>query len=382
MANTQPCREDHKTFFEQLQIAEGLDLRDNRGKEHDLAVILVGVVLAILSNRDGNLSSIHRHMKNHYSQLLQELELNDYDCSVVSRSHLPIILGKVSAKVFTQLIFANFGVKLSKKQKKWFAVDGKEMRGSIKKGEKRGEVVVQAVEQESGATHSQTYYQGNKESEIESGRSLMKENGLLGENLTMDALHCNPTTLSMIAEKGRYVVGLKENQPELKRVISEEIKRSKPRYRTQKSEKQSGRIETRKYAVYDIEKVAKDERWEKSKIKIVIKVDRERIEVKTGKENRETSLYISNERGQMKESCEAIRKHWQVEVNNHVRDMTLAEDKLCVKKPIVNRVMAGVRTLALAILKLTKCCNKKAKLDDFADDFGSLILCLKSIHFL
>ena len=62
-----------------------MDLRDNRGKEHDLAVILMGVMLAILSNRDGNLSSLHRHMENHYAQLLEELKLENYNCQVVSR---------------------------------------------------------------------------------------------------------------------------------------------------------------------------------------------------------------------------------------------------------------------------------------------------------
>ena len=35
----QPCQENNRSFFEKLQSAEGLDLRDNRGKKHDLAVI-------------------------------------------------------------------------------------------------------------------------------------------------------------------------------------------------------------------------------------------------------------------------------------------------------------------------------------------------------
>ncbi|MGI8884309.1 MAG: hypothetical protein ACR2IA_08695 [Pyrinomonadaceae bacterium] len=60
-----PCQENSRSFFGKLQNAEGLDLRDNRGKRHDLAVVLVGVTLAVLSNRDGSLSSIQRHLKNH-----------------------------------------------------------------------------------------------------------------------------------------------------------------------------------------------------------------------------------------------------------------------------------------------------------------------------
>ncbi len=39
IANMPPCQEDSRSFFEKLQNAEGLDLRDNRGKRHDLAVV-------------------------------------------------------------------------------------------------------------------------------------------------------------------------------------------------------------------------------------------------------------------------------------------------------------------------------------------------------
>lgn len=282
-----------------------------------------------------------------------------------------------------RLIFADFGVKLSRKQKQWFALDGKEMRGSIKKKETRGEALVQAVEHHSGAIQGQGYYQGNKESEIETGRQLMKESGLLGEKVTLDALPCNPTTLEMLAEKGTYVVGLKDNQKELKRVVSEEIASSEPIYATpQESEKQSGRLETRQYEVYEVEKVAKAQRWNQSGIKIAIQVERERIELGSGKRSVETSLYLSNESEDLPEVCHAIRKHWQVEVTNNLRDTTLAEDKLCVKETTVNRVLAGIRTLVLGLLRLTKCANKKARLDNFADNFGDLVCWLKSIHFL
>ena len=94
------------------------------------------------------MTSIWRQMKNYYVQLMQHLPLEDDDCGVVSRSHLPIILSKVSGAVFDGLIFAEYGIKLSKKQRKWFAVDSKELKGSIKKGDKRGEAVVQVVEYE------------------------------------------------------------------------------------------------------------------------------------------------------------------------------------------------------------------------------------------
>lgn len=345
-------------------------------------MVLTGVILALLSNRDGNLSSVWRHLRNNYAELLPHLPLENYERGVVSRSHLPIILGKVSRKVFERLIFAEYAIKLDKKQRKWFAVDSKELKGSIKKGEKRGEAVVQAVEHETQTIQAQDYYAGNKESEIEKSRELIKENGLLEEKVSFDALHCNPKTLRMMAEKGSYVVGLKNNQVKLQESVNEAIGTSKPIYKTATEEKQSGRVEVRKYEVYSLEEMKREARWETSQIKIAIRVVRETTAVEGGKETLEESWYLSNEVKNPAEICRAIRRHWQVEVNNNVRDTTLAEDQLCAKEPSVSRVMAGVRTLVLALLRKTGCSNKKEQMDDFADDFSLLINWLKSIHFL
>ena len=194
--------------------------------------------------------------------------------------------------------------------------------------------------------------------------------------------HCNPQTLELIAKKGKYMVGLKDNQEKLKEAVNEALARSQPIYEIEKSEKQCGRVETRKYEIYEIGEIEKAKRWGKSQLKIAIRVSRERNEVERGKKSRQVSLYLSNETGKPAEIWQAIRKHWQVEVNNNMRDTTLAEDKLCIKESTVNRVMAGVRTLVLGLLRLTKCQNKKAQLDNFADNFGYLIYWLKSIHFL
>jgi predicted transposase YbfD/YdcC len=347
-----------------------------------VAVVLTGVILAILCNRDGTLSSIWRHLKNNYTELLQHLPLEKYERGVVSRSHLPILLSKISGVVFDRLMFAEYGIKLSKKQRTWFALDSKELKGSIKKGEKRGEAVVQAVEQETQRIQSQNYYAGNKESEIQMSRELIKENGLLNQKISFDALHCNPKTLEMMAEKGVYVVGLKSNQEKLTEAVNEVIASGKPIFEDETGDKQSGRVEVRSYEIYDVRKMKKEARWETSQIKIAIRVTRKTTWVESGKETVEESLYLSNEVKNAAEVCQAIRGHWQVEVSNNLRDTTLSEDDLCVKDPTINRVMAGVRTLVLALLRKTGCANKKAQMEDFGDNFKMLINWLKSIHFL
>ena len=42
---------------------------------------------------------------------------------------------------------------------------------------------------------------------------------------------------------------------------------------------------------------------------------------------------------QKNDYCKAIRKHWSVEVNNHIRDVTLKEDSLKTQiKPVTKKV--------------------------------------------
>ena len=326
-----PCESDNTSFFEKLQSCDGLDLRDNRGKRHELAIILLEVVLAILSNRDGKMSSIHRHLEFHHQSLLDFLGIKLKKC--VSRSHLPIVLSKVWVTELDALIFENYGIHLSEKQRKWFAVDGKELRGSIESGAKRGEVLVQAVAHETGDTQSQIYYNGRKESEVGTVRNLLEEQGLLGQKLSLDALHCKPKTLAMIAQaRGVYVVGLKRNQKELFNQMSEAGQKLPITSEVESSDRERGRLTTRNYQVFNLKAVKIGERWSQSKISSLVKVERKTVELKSGKETAETSYYLSNQKGKEKELCEAVRGHWQVEVNNHVRDVTFAEDDLRTKK--------------------------------------------------
>lgn len=63
------------TFYGKAQRSKTLDLRDIRGKIHDMPLILTEFILALLCNRDGNLSSIHRHMKNHHNLVVEFLGL-------------------------------------------------------------------------------------------------------------------------------------------------------------------------------------------------------------------------------------------------------------------------------------------------------------------
>ena len=88
------------------------------------------------------MSSLQRHFVNHYAKLTAVLRVEKR--RPVSRSQLPRILEKIAVEVFDDLIFSHFGVKLTEKERQWFAVNGKTLRRSIERGAKRGGVLVQA----------------------------------------------------------------------------------------------------------------------------------------------------------------------------------------------------------------------------------------------
>jgi len=301
------------------------------GNDTIIAVVLAGVVLALLSNRDGNLSSIQRHLKNHYEKLVAHLGVEQK--RAVSRAQLPLILGAVAVSVFDGLLFAHYGIKLNEAEREWFAIDGKELRGSIESGARRGEAVVQAISHSGQQVVAQDYYSGEKESEVPIVRKLLEAGGLASQKISLDALHCKPITLAMMAQsKGKYLVGLKENQKQLKKQVSLTSDKQAFFAKLKTAEKGHGRIEVREYEFYDVLEMKKCERWQGCQIRTAIKVKRERIELKSGKNSIEESYYVSNEVGNYEELAEAIRKHWQVETNNHIRDVSFKEDKMRSKK--------------------------------------------------
>ena len=322
------------TFYEELQKSETLDLRDNRGKKHDLSFVLLGLTIGLLRKRDGCLSSLHRSMKNKNTSLCHFLSIDIQP--VISRSHLPILLSKVHLPTFEELLFDYYGIELLEDEKSWFSVDGKELRGSILKGDKRGEAIVTIVKQDTREVLNQDYYSGKKESEQPCVRSVLVKGKATDEKITSDALYLNPRTTALIHRaNGRFIIGLKENQEELLEDMKMSCTYLKPQNQLFSTEKGHGRLEIRKYYQYDVSAEYFDSRWDKGVFKSLFKVVRTREELKTGKTSKETSFYISNgsaSENEDKNYFHAIRNHWSVEVNNHIRDVTLKEDKLRTKK--------------------------------------------------
>lgn len=215
--------------------------------------------------------------------------------------------------------------------------DGKELRGSIETGNRRGEALVQLVRHEDGRVLAQQRYDGSKESERPCLQDLIAQSGAIRQKITADALHLCPAMTEPIAQVGGiFLIGLKENQKELLAEMKRHTACLMPADEQLTVDKGHGRLEQRHYFQYDVSQAYVEQRWDKSNFQSLFKVERTRIHLKTGLQSVETAYYLSN--GAFKEENDyftAIRNHWSVEVNNYVRDSSLQEDHLRTKKSLL-----------------------------------------------
>ena len=108
------------------------------------------------------MSSLHRHMVNQFTPLPLATQMTQHKPVSRSRAQRPIVLAKINGIRFARLIFDWFGLQLHAYQRKWFAIDGKELRGSIEPTHTRGEACVSALAHDSEQILAQAYYSGTK----------------------------------------------------------------------------------------------------------------------------------------------------------------------------------------------------------------------------
>jgi len=261
------------------------DKRDNRGKRHELAFVMGGVVLAIMSGR-ANTSSIHRFIKNKLAWLGRVLGYRE--AKLVSRAHLPRILDGINWADLNKLVEEQFGVRIEVKEQEWVAVDGKTLRGVTGQQER----VLLAVSHRGRKTIAQRPIHGTKKSEITAVREMLAETGLEKGKSTLDALHFNPKTTRQINQaQGHYVSQLKENQPLLLAQLSQEATEATPLGRLKTTATGHGRLEIREVAFFKICHLDLDPRWAESGLATLMVMARRTTDLATQKRSAEVSFY-------------------------------------------------------------------------------------------
>jgi len=358
------------------------DPRDNRGKRINLAFTIGAVVLAIMSGRS-KLSSIHRYIENRAGWLWKVTKM--FKARLISRAHLPRLLAIVPLDELNDIVEAHFGVRLEVIDKdEWAAIDSKTLRGTTNADDKQGERTLLAVTHTKRDILAQRPMSGPKTSEITAARELLQETGLEKGKVTLDALHMNPTTTAQInLAGGIYIIQVKDNQEKLREQCEQLAARDDPLEVITTMEKGHGRLETRKGAFFDIEKIEFAERWSESGIRTLIVMERQTIKTAYRKVSSEVSYYVSNQEASLEQSnvqselFTAIRRHWGVESENWIRDVTFNEDNVKTKCADQAHVMACLRTFVVKLLRKANLKNFQAALETFCDcpDKFEVFLC-------
>jgi predicted transposase YbfD/YdcC len=267
-----PSPEATLTFFAALQQLP--DPRDNRGKRHDLAFVLCGVILAIMAGRS-RVSAIHRFLRNRCEWLCATTQASVARC--ISRAPLPRLLARVEWEALNALIFAHVGVRLeSPAEGEWVAVDGKALRGSP------GEQVILARTHQSGRILAHPQLTGPQRSEVTAVRALLAPPRLAGSKVTLDAVHCTPATRAQIHQaQGSYLVQVKANQPTLLAAVRVLEETAVPLGTLQSVDKAHGRLEVRHATFFSLVALPLAPRWQHRGLRQVVRVERTTEQLKT-----------------------------------------------------------------------------------------------------
>lgn len=244
------------------------------------------------------------------------------------------------------------------------AIDGKTVRRSFKNGDRRSAIhMVNAWASANNMVLGQLKVDG-KTNEITAIPELLSILAIKGCIITIDAMGCQTKIAEkIISGKADYVIGLKENQPELRRGTRElfnlppgELDLEEASY--QETTKDHGRIETRvcRQLAIDERWLPEIERWAGLKSVIEIKATREVIGGETTEESR---YYISSLQLNARQAFNAVKTHWTVENSLHWSlDMSFREDECRIRRDNGPEFFAVMRRLSINVIK--KDTSKKA----------------------
>jgi predicted transposase YbfD/YdcC len=366
------------TVFAALQQLP--DPRDNRGKRHDLAFVLCGVILAIMAGRS-RVSAIHRFLRNRF-EWLRELTQATSEQECISRAQLPRVLARVEWTALQPLLGTHLGIHVeSPAPGEWIAIDGKALRGSP------GEQVVLARSHHSGCLLAHQPQSGPKRSEVTTVRALLAQPLLAGRKVSLDALHCTPLTTAQIHQAhGGYVVQVKANQRTLLTTVRTLTTTGISLGTAQSVDKAHGRLEVREATFFSLAPLTLPRRWQQSGLSAVVRVARTTTHLLSTKQTHAVAYYLTNQEvntgAAQAELSTAIRGHWGCEADNWVRDVTLQEDQVPVHHPTQAHVLGLLRTLVLGLFRKARAANMRALLDDLADSPARFTQLLRQVGFL
>ncbi len=249
---------------------------------------------------------------------------------------------------------------------KHIALDGKTSRHSFDTGSGRKAIhTVSAFLSEAGLVLGQCKTE-EKSNEITAIPELLALLDISGATITIDAMGCQTEIAKEIRQgQGHYLLAVKDNQETLHKEIIETFQEAadermrafdeEPRPTVEVAQDVDaghGRVETRRVSVCrQLAWIGTASRWKD--LSFVVKVERERSVLTSGKTSYETAYYIgSDPEASAEQVANNIRRHWSVENSLHwVLDMAFREDEARHRSRNTAQNMTILRHFALNIIK-------------------------------
>ncbi|MCK0093904.1 ISAs1 family transposase [Rhodococcus sp. F64268] len=233
-------------------------------------------------------------------------------------------------------------------QRRVIALDGKTVRGARRRPDGTAPHLVAAFDHSAGAVLGQICVQ-EKSNEIPAARTLLAQMDLDGTVVTMDAMHTQTDTATLVTGAGGdYVFTVKGNMPTLHAMLKTLPWKGIPAVRT--TVRDRGRTITRTI------KVVAAPAWVEFPGAAQVAQLRRTVTNKDGKRTVEV-VYLITSADCIAASPQVlaswVQGHWAIENRLHwVRDVTFGEDLSQVRTGQAPRIMATCRNIAVGLLRL------------------------------
>jgi len=324
------------------------DPRKDINLKHNLVDVVFLTLSAVLSGATG-WKSIQEFGEEQLDWLRQ---YRSFEHGIPRRHCIANIIKALDSELLLQTLFSWINDKRQSEGKTIIAIDGKTMRGAWSGDAKSALHVISAYDVNNGITLYQDST-NTKGKEAEIARNVIDALALDDAIVTLDALHCQVSTMNSITQrKGNFVIQVKGNQ----QVLLDKVKASfTALYDSDELEtyeqSNSGHGRKEKRTVMQTKAALSPELKKKwPHIKSLIEVASERTV--NGKTSCSSRWYVSSLPINVKEAAIAIRDHWAVENELHwVLDVVFREDAMKVSDPDGAKHLSMFNRAALSTLK-------------------------------
>ena len=233
------------------------------------------------------------------------------------------------------------------------ALDGKTLRGSYDRNDRQSALHLISAYASANQWVLGQLKTERKSNEVTAIPALIQLLELRGALVTIDAMGCQTQIAEAITHKGGdYLLAVKGNQSRLHQAIQvsfEPIRRASIDKKEWVLEKQKGRVESRTCYVLSAQALSGDfSSW--NQLTSIVMV--ESFRAARGQRPELTyRYYISSADLTAERAGDAIREHWGIESMHWSLDVSLQEDACQIYRDHAAENLAGLRRMALNILK-------------------------------